>query len=513
MVDIPEGALFVGMAETPQLLRLDRANRHGLVAGATGTGKTVTLQILAQGFSDNGVPVFAADVKGDLSGICMPGTPNEKMLARAAGMDLELRPDAPPTVFWDLYADKGHPVRTTISEMGPVLLARLMELNEVQEGVLNIVFKMADDEGLLLLDLKDLQAALKYVADHEKEFDVKYGNVSAATIGTIQRGLLQLETAGAENLFGEPALNLADLMRIDGSGRGVVSILAADKLIQSPRLYATFLLWLLSELFEELPEVGDPEKPRLVFFFDEAHLLFRDAPKALLEKVEQVVRLIRSKGVGIYFVTQNPADIPETVLAQLGNRIQHALRAYTPAEQKGLRAAAASFRPNPAFDTAEAIQGLGVGEALVSVLDEKGAPTVTGKTLIRPPASRLGPATPEERATVQSRSPVKGIYDTAQDRESAFERINQKTAEGARKAELDAAEAQIAKQREAQEKEWAKEQARREREMNRPAPRARAPARSSRQGMGETIAKSVVRSVVPQLTRALLRGLLGGLKR
>jgi hypothetical protein len=372
---------------------------------------------------------------------------------------------------------------------------------------------MADDEGLLLLDLKDLQAALKYVADNEKEFDVKYGNVSAATVGTIQRGLLQLETAGAENLFGEPALNLADLMRVDGSGRGVVSILAADKLIQSPRLYATFLLWLLSELFEELPEVGDPEKPRLVFFFDEAHLLFRDAPRALMEKVEQVVRLIRSKGVGIYFVTQNPADIPETVLAQLGNRIQHALRAYTPAEQKGLRAAAASFRPNPAFDTAEAIQGLGVGEALVSVLDEKGAPTITGKALIRPPASRLGPATPEERAAVQSRSPVKGIYDSAQDRESAFERINQKTAEGARKAELDAAEAQIAKQREAQDKEWAREQARREREMNRPAPRTRAPARSTRQGMGETIAKSVVRTVVPQLTRALLRGLLGGLKR
>jgi hypothetical protein len=514
MVDVPEGVLFVGMAPEaeggPQTLRLDRANRHGLVAGATGTGKTVTLQILAQAFSDNGVPVFAADVKGDLSGICVPGSPNEKMLARAAGMNLELRPDAPPTVFWDLYGEKGHPVRTTISEMGPLLLSRLLELNEVQEGVLNIVFKMADDEGLLLLDLKDLQAALKYVADNEKEIDARYGNVSAATVGTIQRGLLQLETAGAENLFGEPGLSLNDLMRTDGSGRGVVSILAADRLIQSPRLYATFLLWLLSELFEDLPEVGDPEKPRLVFFFDEAHLLFRDAPKALLEKVEQVVRLIRSKGVGIYFVTQNPADIPETVLAQLGNRIQHALRAYTPAEQKGLRAAAASFRPNPAFDTAEAIQGLGVGEALVSVLDEKGAPTVTARTLIRPPSSRLGPATPEERSAVQARSPVKGLYDTAQDRESAFERLNQRTADNQRKAELDAAEAQIAKQREAQEKEWAKEQARREREISRPAPRGRS---SSRMGMGETIAKSVVRTVVPQLTRALLRGVLGSLKR
>ncbi len=514
MVDVPEGTMFVGMAPEgeggAQVMRLDRANRHGLVAGATGTGKTVTLQILAQGFSDAGVPVFAADVKGDLSGICMAGTPSEKLLARAAGMGLELRPDCPPTVFWDLYGEKGHPVRTTISEMGPLLLSRLMELNEVQSGVLDIVFKMADDEGLLLLDLKDLRAALTYVADNEKTIDVKYGNVSAATVGTIQRGLLQLETQGAEHLFGEPALQLSDLMRVDGSGRGVVSILAADRLIQSPRLYATFLLWLLSELFEELPEVGDPEKPRLVFFFDEAHLLFRDAPRALLEKVEQVVRLIRSKGVGIYFVTQNPADIPETVLAQLGNRFQHALRAYTPAEQKGLRAAAASFRPNPAFDTAEAIQGLGVGEALVSVLDEKGAPTVTGKALIRPPASRLGPATPEERAAVQARSPVKGLYDTPMDRESAFERINQKTADGQRRAELDAAEAQIAKQREAQEKDWARDQVRRERETNRPAPRARA---STRQGMGETVLKSVVRTVVPQLTRALLRGLLGGLKR
>jgi uncharacterized protein len=354
------GLLFVGYSDKPETMRLDRANRHGLVAGATGTGKTVTLQILAQGFSDAGVPVFAADVKGDLSGICQPGTPNEKMLARAAGMKLELRPDAPPTVFWDLFGEKGHPVRTTVSEMGPLLLARMLELNDVQEGVLNIVFKVADAEGLLLLDFKDLQAALKYVAENEKEIDVEYGNVSAATIGTIQRGLLTLETQGGANLFGEPALLLSDLMRVDGSGRGVVSVLAADRLIQSPRLYATFLLWLLAELFEELPEIGDPEKPRLVFFFDEAHLLFRDAPKALLEKVEQVVRLIRSKGVGIYFVTQNPADIPDTVLAQLGNRFQHALRAYTPAEQKGLRAAASSFRPHPGSGRGRG-PGLGAG--------------------------------------------------------------------------------------------------------------------------------------------------------
>ncbi|HRD27602.1 MAG TPA: DUF853 family protein, partial [Caulobacter sp.] len=380
--------LFVGFSDKPETLRLDRANRHGLVAGATGTGKTVTLQILAQGFSDAGVPVFAADVKGDLSGISQPGTPGDKFLARARSMNLTLEPAAPPTVFWDLFGEQGHPVRTTVSEMGPLLLARMLELNEVQEGVLNIVFKVADAEGLLLLDLKDLQAALKYVAENEKSIDAEYGNVSAATVGTIQRGLLTLETQGGANLFGEPALALSDLMRVDGSGRGLVSVLAADRLIQSPRLYATFLLWLLSELFEDLPEIGDPEKPRLVFFFDEAHLLFRDAPKALLEKVEQVVRLIRSKGVGVFFVTQNPADIPETVLAQLGNRFQHALRAYTPAEQKGLRAAAASFRPNPAFDTATAIQDLGVGEALVSVLDERGAPTVTARTMIRPPASR-----------------------------------------------------------------------------------------------------------------------------
>jgi DNA helicase HerA-like ATPase len=515
VVEIPEGTLFVGQADSPQTMRLDRANRHGLVAGATGTGKTVTLQILAQGFSDAGVPVFAADVKGDLSGICQPGSPNDKMLARAAGMALELRPDAPPTIFWDLFGEQGHPVRSTVSEMGPLLLARMLELNDVQEGVLNIVFKMADDEGLLLLDLKDLQAALKYVADNEKDIDAKYGNVSAATIGTIQRGLLTLETQGAAHLFGEPALDLKDIMRVDGSGRGIVSILAADKLIQSPRLYATFLLWLLSELYEHLPEIGDPEKPRLVFFFDEAHLLFRDAPRALLEKVEQVVRLIRSKGVGVYFVTQNPADVPETVLGQLGNRFQHALRAYTPAEQKGLRAAAASFRPNPAFDTAETIQALGVGEALVSVLDEKGAPTVTARTLIRPPASRLGPVLPAERAAIIGASPVKGLYEAAQDRESAFELLQGRTERAQREAQTAAADAEVAKRREAEEKAWDKQQAQREREASRPAPRAPAPrARSSgRQGMGEAFAKSMLRTIGSQVGRELLRGVLGSLKR
>ena len=505
MVDMADGLIFIGKSDAPQGLRLDRANRHGLVAGATGTGKTVTLQILAQGFSDAGVPVFAADVKGDLSGISQPGNPNEKMLARAAGMELELRPDAPPTVFWDLFGEQGHPIRTTVSDMGPLLLARLLELNPVQEGVLNIAFKLADDQGLLLLDLKDLQAILKHVAENEKTIDAEYGNVSAATVGTIQRGLLSLETQGGAHLFGEPALDLKDLMRVDGSGRGVVSILAADKLIQSPRLYATFLLWLMSELFEDLPEVGDPEKPRLVFFFDEAHLLFRDAPKALLEKVEQVVRLIRSKGVGIYFVTQNPADVPDTVLGQLGNRFQHAMRAYTPAEQKGLRAAAASFRPNPAFDTAEAIQGLGVGEALVSVLDEKGAPTITARTLIRPPASRLGPALPAERVATQAASPLRGVYDTLKDRESAFELLKARAEAGQRQAEAEA-------RREAEDRAWEKQQAQRERQerTRAPAPRARS---SSREGVGEAFAKSMLRSIGSQVGRELLRGVLGSLKR
>ncbi|MDF2901617.1 MAG: ATP-binding protein, partial [Phenylobacterium sp.] len=392
--------VLIGFSEQPELLRLDRANRHGLVAGATGTGKTVTLQILAQGLSDAGVPVFAADVKGDLSGIATAGAPNEKMLARAATMNLTLHPAAAPTVFWDLFGEQGHPIRATVSEMGPLLISRMLELNDVQEGVLSVVFRAADDEGLLLLDLKDLQAALTFAAANASALGAKYGNVSPATVATIQRKLLVLEDQGGAGLFGEPALQLSDLMRTDGSGRGYVNILAANKLIASPRLYATFLLWLMSELFEELPEVGDPEKPRLAFFFDEAHLLFRDAPKPLLEKVEQVVRLIRSKGVGVYFVTQNPADIPETVLGQLGNRIQHALRAYTPTEQKGLKAASNSFRTNPKFDTAEAIQGLGVGEALVSVLDEKGAPTVVQKTLVRPPVSRLGPITAAERTAI-----------------------------------------------------------------------------------------------------------------
>ena len=489
--------VLIGFSDKPEELLLHRANRHGLVAGATGTGKTVTLQSLAQGLSDAGVPVFAADVKGDLSGIAAPGQPNEKLLARAAAMNLTLTPMAAPVVFWDLFGQAGHPVRATVSEMGPLLIARMLELNDVQEGVLTVVFRAADEQGLLLLDLKDLQAALVHASENAKELSSRYGNISPTTIATIQRGLLVLENQGGTNLFGEPALKLSDLMRTDTSGRGYVNILAADKLIANPRLYATFLLWLMSELFEELPEVGDPDKPRLAFFFDEAHLLFRDAPKPLLEKVEQVVRLIRSKGVGVYFVTQNPADIPETVLGQLGNRIQHALRAYTPTEQRGLRAAGDSFRPNPAFDTAEAIQGLGVGEALVSVLDERGAPTVVQKTMIRPPNSRLGPLTPAERAAVMGQSPVRGLYDEAVDRESAYEVLRKQAADALE------AEAEAAAPPEATRGGRAGDA-----DPERTAPRPRA---SNRQGMGEAFAKSMLRTLGSQLGRELIRGVLGGL--
>jgi DNA helicase HerA-like ATPase len=507
--------------DKPEILLYGRANRHGVVAGATGTGKTVTLQIMAQGFSDAGVPVFCADVKGDLSGIALPGSPNEKLLARAQGMGLTLTPKAAPVVFWDLYGQKGHPIRTTVSEIGPLLLARMLNLNEVQEGVLSVVFHVADAEGLLLLDLDDLRAMLVYVGENAERIGREVGNVAPTSIASIQRALLQLEQQGGKAFFGEPALKLEDMMRTGLDGRGQVNVLDATKLMNSPRLYAAFLLWLLSELFEQLPEVGDPEKPRLVFFFDEAHLLFNDTPDALREKVEQVVRLIRSKGVGVYFVTQNPADIPDSVLAQLGNRIQHALRAYTPSEQRGLKAASESFRPNPAFDTAEAIQGLGVGEALVSTLDEKGAPNIVGRTAIRPPDSRLGPATDAERAQVMAASPVRGLYETVVDRESAEEIL------AARRGEADhaAAEAKLAQARAkadaiaakdaekaaaAREKEQARQQAQYERE----AARSRAPARrSTRETPIEAATKSVLRTAGSTITRELLRGLLGGLKR
>ena len=493
-----EEGVLIGFSDHFEILRLNRANRHGVVAGATGTGKTVTLQILAQGLSDAGVPVFAADVKGDLSGISQVGTPNEKMLARAQAMGLELHPAAAPVIFWDLFGESGHPIRATVSEMGPLLISRMLELNDVQEGVLTVTFRVADDEGLLLLDLKDLQAALTFVAQNASDIGARYGNVSPATVATIQRKLLVLEDQGGAQIFGEPALALSDLMRTDPSGRGYVSLLAADRLIASPRLYATFLLWLMSELFEELPEIGDPDKPRLAFFFDEAHLLFRDAPKALLEKVEQVVRLIRSKGVGVYFVTQNPADIPDTVLGQLGNRVQHALRAYTPMEQRGLRAASESFRTNPAFGTAEAIQALGVGEALVSVLDEKGAPTMVQKTLIRPPASRLGPVTPAERAAVMSQSPVRGLYDQPKDRESAFELLKARAARTAAEAE---------------ESKNAEKAAGTERVSRNDDDRAPARRTQGRQSMGEAFATSMIRTIGTQIGREIIRGVLGGMRK
>ncbi len=503
MTDAP--ALFLGQSfeGAPERLLLNRANRHGVVAGATGTGKTVTLQIMAQGFSEAGVPVFCADVKGDLSGISQGGGV-EKFAERAGKMGLTLNGKSAPVVFWDLYGQKGHPIRATVSDVGPVLLARMLELNDVQEGVLTVAFHVADKEGLLLLDLEDLRALLAYVGENAQTIGREVGNVSPTSIAAIQRALLQLEQQGGKAFFGEPALRLEDMMRTALDGRGQVNVLDATRLMNSPRLYAAFLLWLLSELFEQLPEIGDPEKPRLVFFFDEAHLLFNDAPKGLLEKVEQVVRLIRSKGVGVYFVTQNPADIPDSVLAQLGNRVQHALRAYTPAEQKGLRAAAQSFRTNPAFDTAEAIQALGVGEALVSTLDEKGAPTVVAQTKIRPPDSRLGPATEAERAATMAASPVRGVYDTAVNRESAEEVLN------ARRAQADRIEAETAAA--AAEAKAAEKAAR-----SAPAPRAPASPRprasSNRQTPMEALTKSVLRTAGSTITRELLRGVLGSLKK
>ena len=436
------GEIFIGLGANGerQVLTLSRANRHGLIAGATGTGKTVTLQGLAESFSAEGVPVFVADVKGDLSGISMPGSPafkNAAILearAKEIGMDDYAYSDN-PAIFWDLYGEQGHPIRTTVSEMGPLLLARLMDLNETQEGVLNIVFRYADEQGLLLLDLEDLQSMLAYTAEHAAELTTKYGNVTKATIGTIQRQLLTLDSQGGAMFFGEPALEIDDFLKVDDKGRGYINVLAADRLMRSPKLYATFLLWLLAELFESLPEVGDPEKPKLVFFFDEAHLLFTDAPKALEDKIEQVVRLVRSKGVGVFFVTQNPIDIPEVVAGQLGNRVQHALRAFTPRDQKAIRAAAETFRINPDLDVETAITELKVGEALVSTLMADGAPSIVQRTLIKPPRSRLGPVDPKERAIIQSISPYSGKYDAKVDRESCEEVLAQKAADAAATAQ------------------------------------------------------------------------------
>ncbi|HLV84809.1 MAG TPA: helicase HerA-like domain-containing protein [Devosia sp.] len=488
--------IFLGTSTQPEYLALKYGNRHGLVTGATGTGKTVTLQVMAEGFSAAGVPVFAADIKGDLSGVAKMGKAQGWQTQRAQEIGFtDFKDDIFPVMFWDLFGRQGHPIRTTISEMGALLLSRMLELNDTQEGVLNIAFKLADDEGLLLLDLKDLRALLINVQERAKEISTQYGNVSTASIGAIQRALLVLEQQGGENFFGERALAIADMLRTDRDGRGFISILAADELMRSPRLYSTFLLWMLSELFEELPEIGDVDKPKLVFFFDEAHLLFDDAPKVLIDKVEQVVRLVRSKGVGVYFVTQNPVDIPDSVLAQLANRVQHALRAYTPREQKAVRVAAETFRPNPAFSTEDAITQLGIGEALVSVLESKGVPSMVGRTMIRPPSAQVGPILPQERAAIMAASPVAGLYDTAIDRDSAFEVL----ARSARDKQL------------AEERQQLEEQERKSAE--RTYQEARPARRSTRQTPAEAAMNSLARTVANRLGNALVRGILGGLKR
>jgi DNA helicase HerA-like ATPase len=432
-----DGKIFVGKGGNEEWLALALANRHGLVTGATGTGKTVSLQVLAEGFSRAGVPVFAADIKGDLSGIAARGEAKPDFVKRAKDLGFDYAPDEFPVIFWDLFGQEGHPIRATVFEMGPLLVSRMLELNDVQEGIINIAFRYADDDpelkaadGQGLVDLKDLRELLSYLSKNAKEISGRYGNVAVTAVGAVQRQLLVLENQGGTKFFGEPALTVADLMRTDGNGRGIINVLAADKLMASPRLYATFLLWLLSELFEKLPEVGDAAKPKLVFFFDEAHLLFSEAPKELLDKVEQVVRLIRSKGVGVYFVTQNPLDVPDKVLGQLGNRVQHALRAFTPRDQKAVAAAAETFRPNPKLNTAQVITQIGKGEALVSFLEGNGTPSMVDRTIVRPPSARIGPVTPDERKAVIDKSPLKGKYDTTIDPNSAYEILQKRLASG-----------------------------------------------------------------------------------
>jgi uncharacterized protein len=506
---LEDGKLFIGSSRKPddsiqrgEYLALKYGNRHGLITGATGTGKTVTLQILAEAFSNAGVPVFAADIKGDLSGVAAMGEKKDFLVKRAETIGLNPYENQEfPAIFWDLYGQQGHPIRATVSEMGPLLLARLMNLSDAQEGVLNIAFRLADEEGLLLLDLKDLQAMLTEVGERSKELQLRYGNVSKESVGSIQRSLLVLEDQGGDQFFGEPALDIKDIIRTTPDGRGAINILAADKLMMNPRLYGTFLLWLLSELFEVMPEIGDPEKPKLVFFFDEAHLLFNEAPKALLERIEQVVRLIRSKGVGVYFITQNPLDIPETVLAQLSNRFQHALRAYSPRETKAVKVAAETFRPNPDFDTYDAIMKLGTGEALVSTLEEKGIPSMVQRTLVRPPAGRLGAITPQERQDVMRNSPLSGQYDKTVDRESAYELLKKKA--GQQKAKEEAPQKAEAPTTGGG---WSLPDF--GGSSNTPKTRA-----SSRQTVTETAMKAVVRSVGSSLGRALIRGILGSLTR
>ncbi len=492
-----------------QELLLKYGNRHGLIAGATGTGKTVTLQILAEGFSAAGVPVFMADVKGDLSGIAASGSATHKLhdafTSRAATIGLDLHYRAFPVTFWDMFGENGHPIRATVAEMGPLLLSRLLELTEPQEGVLNVAFRLSDEEQLPLLDLKDLQALLSFVAEHASEISGRYGLVSTTSIGAIQRRLLVLENQGAAQMFGEPALDLADLMRLDAQGAGMVNILAADKLMNSPRLYATFLLWLLSELFEQLPEIGDPDLPKLVFFFDEAHLLFNDAPKALVQKVEQVARLIRSKGVGIYFITQNPADVPDVILGQLGNRVQHALRAFTAKDQKDLRLAAQTYRPNPNFITEEAIRDVGTGEAVTSFLQAKGVPSVVERTLIRPPASQLGPIDPTVRAQLIAGSVMGAKYRQSIDRDSAYERLQRRAAQAAQEA----AQAQSPATQDAAPEF---QNARRYQPSSLPrSPKPSKAAASRSDSIGTTLAKSFARSLGSKAGQQLVRGVLGSL--
>src|SRR3954453_23782077 len=503
-----DGKILIGKSTKLEYLTLKLANRHGLVTGATGTGKTVTLQVLAEGFSNAGVPVFAADIKGDLSGVAQPGDGKPPFVKRAQEIGIEYTPDRFPVTFWDLFGEQGHPIRASVSEMGPLLLARLLELNDVQEGVLNIAFRVADDANLPVLDLKDLRALLNFVVENADTVSAKYGNVAKASVASVQRQLLMLENQGADKFFGEPALNLQDFMKTDRDGRGIINILAADKLMTKPRLYASFLLWMLSELFEALPEVGDLDKPKLVFFFDEAHLLFNDAPKPLLDAVEQVVRLIRSKGVGVYFVTQNPLDVPQTVLAQLGTRAQHALRAFTPRDQKAVRAAAETFRQNPAFDTAKVIMELAVGEALVSTLETGGVPSIVERTLIAPPTARVGPVTDAERKAIVQSSALRGKYEAAVDSESASEML----AKRKQMAEQPAQEASTSgglggilgkitdalaggQQPQAQQ----------------PGKGKGAQRMSTAEVIIRSMATSAARSVGTQLTRVVLRNVLGGI--
>jgi DNA helicase HerA-like ATPase len=497
--------LLIAQGDEPQYLIPQMANRHGLVAGATGTGKTVSLQTMAESFSRIGVPVFAADVKGDLCGISQPGKPTGKVAERIKQLKLgDYQFAGAPVTFWDVFGEQGHPIRATVSEMGPLLFGRLLNLNETQEGVLSLVFKIADENGLLLLDLKDLQAMLQHVGEHAKDFQTQYGNISAASIGAIQRGLVTLGQQGGDKFFGEPALNFDDLLQTDSNGHGVVNILAADKLMTSPRVYATLLLWLLTELFERLPEVGDPEKPKLVFFFDEAHLLFTDLPPVVLDKVKQIVRLVRSKGVGVYFVTQNPIDVPDDVLGQLGNRVQHALRAFTPRDQKAVKAAAQTFRTNPKLNVESVIGELEVGEALVSFLDEKGTPGIVERALVIPPHSQIGPITPDQRKQLMSSSIVTGVYDNVVDRESAYERLKGR-------AEQPQPQASAQLPPESPSQPWY---------ANLPSVGSLGGALggvlgggSSRRGdtLTQALAKSAARSVGSALGRQIVRGVLGSL--